>query len=154
MRDWVRSTQGAPWGTGYSSGYGRWFERAASATGDAASVVANNRSGRAFQQLVSDALEVPENFALMEGAPINIETRPDLLVDVALGEVKNYERSVLSYSSQIEAQMNAAISSGKTYVLITSPFTEATQQLIEAVRSINGIMVTFDPVTGAFTPWW
>jgi hypothetical protein len=72
---------------------------------------------------------------------------------LALGEVKNYASSLLGYSSQLQAQINAAISSGRTFVLITGMSTRASQPLIDAVQSVNGIMVRFDPTTGYFTAW-
>jgi hypothetical protein len=145
---WVSRTQGAPWGTGYSSGFARWFQGLSQGN---ASISANRLAGRAFQEAVSTALGAPENTQVLSGGPITINTIPDALTQVALGEMKNYTSALLTYSPQIEAQINAAVSSGRTYVLIISPVTQVAQPLIDTIRSVNGMMLYFDPGTGAFT---
>ena len=78
----------------------------------------------------------------------------DILTDFVVGEVKAYQASVLDLTPQIEAQISIAISSGRTYALITLPETEATPELIDAIKSSSSLLVYFDPATGAFTPAW
>jgi hypothetical protein len=149
-RDWVKRTQGAPWGTGFSTGYGRLGRLSRPVS----QVQINNQFGRAFQQSVQGAVLQPENFTLLEGGPNGIWTRPDILTDFVVGEVKAYQTSVLELTPQIEAQISVATSSGRAYVLITLPETEVAPELIDAIKSSDSLLVHFDPATGAFTPAW
>ena len=115
-----------------------------------AQVTLNQQSGRSFQALGSAAVDVGENFALLQGGPITIGTVPDVLTEVAVGEFKNALK--LSYTSQIQAQLNAAIASGRTYVLVTGMQTHVSEPLIKALENTNSIWVRFDPKTGLFIP--
>ena len=70
LPDWVRRTQGAPWGTGFPTGYGRL----GSLSRTLSQVQINNQFGRAVQQSVQVAVGQPENFTLLEGSSSGIWT--------------------------------------------------------------------------------
>jgi RHS repeat-associated protein len=120
----------------------------------ATGILANRQFGLAFQGAVGRSLgRTVDNNRLFWGGPININAKPDYVSEVALVEVKAHLRTVISYRTQIEAEINAAVASGRTYVLVTQMKARAAQPLIDAIRSANGIIVRFDPSTGAYIPW-
>jgi hypothetical protein len=103
-------------------------------------VLANRSFGMNFQTAVGSSLGATrDNSVLFSGAPINILTRPDFLSEVALVEVKANLQTDISYTTQIQAEINAAVGSGRTFVLVTQMQARASQPLIDAIRGANGI---------------
>jgi RHS repeat-associated protein len=125
--------------------------------GGAAKIAADARAGRAFEKVALKALGT-EKFGEIVGrlpwlnkalnATVLRGTIPDAVSKVAVAEVKN--TAVQSLTWQLRRQIAYANAEKLTYVLITKMQTRPTAPLLKEIKEINGIIVKFDPLTGAF----
>jgi len=129
--------------------------RAARAVSVVPQVVSNGIRGRAFEAAVINALGgATGSKTLISGTTLagdTIKSIPDMLDGKVLTEIKDVKN--LSYSKQLQAQLNYAGSNGLSYRLIINMSTKLTGPLENAVRAAGGTIQRFDVTSGTLHPY-
>jgi hypothetical protein len=66
-------------------------------------------------------------------------------------EVKNV--IYLPYTTQLQAQVNYAMTTNQPYLIIVNMNTTASQPLLNALKGISGSIVRYNPADGLFYPY-
>jgi hypothetical protein len=119
-----------------------------------AQVVVNGTRGRAFERAAIAALGATKNTATLQGqslAGATVSTIPDVVQVTAITEIKDVIS--LSYTKQLQAQVNIAVQRGIPYNLIVGMKATVSSPLQTAVRLTGGIIQRFNPTTRTFLPY-
>ncbi|NJK31195.1 MAG: hypothetical protein HC927_01590 [Deltaproteobacteria bacterium] len=109
--------------------------------------------GKAFEQAALSRLGLLKNTTKIEGLTRSGHLGraiPDAITDAGIYEVKN--RLVVSYTRQLQIQVDYARMAGRPFHLIVSPRTQhVTRSLLDAVADTGGSVRALDPATGHFS---